>query len=75
MLGGGFMLCLAPSLCGVSPVHFGLLAHLGIAQAEAQLAELAAQVVGVRFVERGGLLRPLSIAPMKYGTGCESATS
>jgi hypothetical protein len=29
---------------------------MGIAQAEAQLAELAAQVAGVRFVEGGGLL-------------------
>ncbi|MCO4694185.1 hypothetical protein LRR80_00217 [Streptomyces sp. RO-S4] len=29
---------------------------MGIAQAEAQLAELAAQMAGVRFVERGGLL-------------------
>ncbi len=29
---------------------------MGIAEAEAQLAELAAQMAGVRFVERGGLL-------------------
>lgn len=72
------MLCLAQSLCGVGAVHFGLLAHpglaehgekhdtsagrqpvgdplMGIAEAEAQLAELAAQMAGVRFVERGGL--------------------